>query len=260
MEQFLDTFLNWKYLVQIIPELFQVGLKNTLLIAFLAILGALGLGVVFSLLLISRHVLVRLPARIYVDVFRGLPAILAVLLVGAGLPIAGFEFFGRNTYAYAVLALALINGAYVSEILRSGIQSVDKGQAEAARSLGMSYLQTMALVVIPQGLRRVLPALTNQFIICVKESALVYLLGITVSQRELFTVGLDLNILTGSLTGLTAAGMFYLAIVIPMTYGVNWLDRHLREGKSRPMNIVDDEGAPLATEESVLPPAEVPAR
>jgi polar amino acid transport system permease protein len=93
-------------------------------------------------------------------------------------------------------------------------------------------LKAMRLVVIPQGIRRVLPALTNQFIVCVKESSFVYLLGLTAEQRELFTIGQDQDATTGGLTGLVAAGLMYLIITVPMTYAVNALDRRLREGHS----------------------------
>jgi polar amino acid transport system permease protein len=207
-------------------------LANTLIISTAAIAVALVIGMLLALLSLSSHRLIRLPARIYVNVFRGLPAVLTILLIGTGLPIAGIRPFGRLTYAYAIMGVAVIAGAYTCEIFRSGIQSVEKGQMEAARSLGLSYLKSMALVVVPQGVRRVLPALTNQFIVCIKESAFVYLLGLQTTQRELFTIGQDLDAQTGGLSGLVAAGMVYLAITIPLTYAVNVLDRRLREGSS----------------------------
>jgi polar amino acid transport system permease protein len=231
------TFLNWSEVVQVFPVLLGVGLRNTLLLSAFAIALALVFGMFLALLLVSGNPFLRAPARVYVDVFRGMPAILTVLIVGTGLPIAGFRPFGRETYAYAVLALALLNGAYISEIFRSGIQSVEKGQMDAARGLGLSYLQTMRLVIVPQGIRRVLPALTNQFIVCVKESSFVYLLGLSADQRELFTIGQDQDAMTGGLTGLVCAGLVYLAIVLPMTYGVNWLDRRLRDGGASPVAL-----------------------
>jgi len=96
--------------------------------------------------------------------------------------------------------------AYVGEIFRSGIQSVEPGQMEAARALGFSYPSSMRLVVVPQGVRRVLPALMNQFISLLKASSLVYFLGLVANQRELFQVGRDLNAQTGNLSPLVAAG------------------------------------------------------
>ncbi len=103
-----------------------------------------------------------------------------------------------------ILALSLIASAYIGEIFRSGIQSVEKGQLEAARALGFSYTSGMRLVVIPQGIRRVLPALVNQFIALVKESSLVYFLGLLASQRELFRIGQDSAATNGNLSPLLA--------------------------------------------------------
>ena len=121
--------------------------------------------------------------------------------------------------------------AYVGEIFRSGIQSVEPGQMEAARALGFSYPSSMRLVVVPQGVRRVLPALMNQFISLLKASSLVYFLGLVANQRELFQVGRDLNAQTGNLSPLVAAGLFYLILTIPLTHLVNYIDARLRKGK-----------------------------
>ncbi|MBV9353062.1 MAG: ABC transporter permease subunit, partial [Mycobacterium sp.] len=115
---------------------------------------------------------------------------------------------------------------------RAGIQSVEPGQLEAARALGFSYASSMRLVVVPQGIRRVLPALVNQFIALLKGSALVYFLGLVAGQRELFQVGRDLNAQTGSLSPMVAAGLFYLMLTIPLTHLVNYIDTRLRRGRA----------------------------
>ena len=127
--------------------------------------------------------------------------------------------------------------AYIGEIFRSGIQSVEAGQLEASRALGFSYSSSMRLVVVPQGVRRVLPALVNQFISLLKASSLVYFLGLVASQRELFQVGRDLNAQTGNLSPLVAAGLFYLMLTIPLTHLVNYIDARLRRGRPRPTRI-----------------------
>jgi His/Glu/Gln/Arg/opine family amino acid ABC transporter permease subunit len=230
LHNFLHTFFDPHQIAAVLPSLLRDGLLNTLEISALAILLGTTIGMLLATLLISRRWYVRAPARVYVDIFRGLPIIVTVMMVGLGLPIAGLRIFGRNSYPYAILALALVSGAYMSEIFRSGIQSVDRGQMEAARSLGLSYLRSMQLVVVPQGVRRVLPALTNQFVAMVKDSSLVYLLGLLASQRELFSIAKDTSFETGSLSALTAAGIVYLAITIPLTHAVNRLDRRMREG------------------------------
>ena len=138
----------------------------------------------------------------------------------------------NNPYPLGIAALGLMAAAYIGEILRSGIQSVEPGQLEASRALGFSYSTAMRLVVVPQGIRRVLPALVNQFIALLKASALVYFLGLIAQQRELFQVGRDLNAQTGNLSPLVAAGVFYLILTVPLTHLVNYIDNRLRSGRA----------------------------
>jgi polar amino acid transport system permease protein len=180
---------------------------------------------------ISQSRWLRLPARIYTDVFRGLPAIVTILIIGQGFARIGREIFGPSPFPLGILALSLIAGAYIGEIFRSGIQSVERGQMEACRALSMSHGQGMRLIVIPQGIRRVLPALVNQFIGNVKDSSLVYFLGLLASEREIFRVGQDQAVVTGNLSPLLLAGVFYLVITVPLTHFVNYIDARLRLGK-----------------------------
>ncbi len=231
MSDLFTTFFDLDLMRQVLPDLLSEGLRNTLLLS----LGAIGLGLVFGMVLamlgISRRWWLRLPAAVYIDIFRGLPAILTITLVGFGLPIAGLDIFGRNVFGYGVLALGLISTAYIAEIFRAGIQSVDKGQMEAARSVGMPYLLAMRLVVVPQGVRRVIPPLTNEFIAIIKDSSLIFIIGLTLGQRELYRVGQNVAQTTGNYSPVVAAGLVYLLITIPLTRLTNHLDRRLREGK-----------------------------
>ncbi|WP_377271607.1 amino acid ABC transporter permease [Peterkaempfera sp. SMS 1(5)a] len=237
MNDFLHSFFDVHEMAQVFPSLLTEGLTNTLLIAALAIVLGLAVGGLLAVLLIARPWWARLPARVYVDVFRGLPAVVTVSLIGLGLPVAGLHLFGTSPVGYAVLAVGLINAAYIAEILRSGIQSVPVGQMEAGRSLGMSYLSTLALVIAPQALRNVLPALANQFIVSVKESALVYLLGLSVGQRELYFIAQQQQATSYNSSALVLAGLFYVAITIPLTYLVNWLHRRLGDGRRLPAQV-----------------------
>lgn len=213
------------------PALLREGLANTIILSFGAMALGLAAGMVLALMAISRRWWVRLPAKVYIDIFRGLPAILTIVLIGVGVPLAGFRPFGRSTFAYAILALGMIATAYVAEIYRAGIQSVDKGQMEAARSVGMSYLTAMWIVVIPQGVRRVFPPLTNEFIALIKDSSLVFVLGLSLGERELFRIGQSIAQQQGNYSAVTMAGLFYLVVTVPLTHLVNRLDTRLREGK-----------------------------
>jgi polar amino acid transport system permease protein len=231
-QQLLKTFFDWQAMGDILPQMLTIGLPNTLILAVSS--GVLGciLGMVLAVMGISRHPVPRWIARIYTDVFRGLPAILTILLIGIGLgPTVRILTGSTNPYPLGIFALTLMAGAYIGEIFRSGIQSVDKGQLEASRALGFSYGHSMSLVVIPQGVRRVLPALVNQLIALIKDSSLVYLLGLLSSQREIFRIGNDAMANTGNLSPLVAAGLLYLCLTIPLTHLVNFIDNRLRIGK-----------------------------
>ena len=233
----IDSFFNWDQIQAILPDLILVGLPNTLILAIGAmILGTL-VGILIALASMSKRAILRIPARVYVDLLRGLPVILTIFLLGQGLPLMGVRIFGDSSYPYGILTLALIAGAYIAEIFRSGIQALPAGQLEAARALGMSHGMAMRLIVIPQGIRNVLPALTNQFIATIKDSSLVYLLGFTVSERELYRIGQDAAQQTGNLSPLVAAGIMYLIITIPLTYVVNYMDRRFKTGR-RPENAM----------------------
>lgn len=241
LTQLRESFLDWDLYKQAIPDLLRTGLPNTLILTISASIIGLALGLVLAVAGISRSAWLRLPARVYTDVFRGLPEVVIILIIGLGIgPIVG-GITGNNPYPLGIAALGLMAAAYIGEIFRSGIQSVEAGQMEASRALGFSYAAAMRLVVVPQGVRRVLPALVNQFISLLKASSLVYFLGLVASQRELFQVGRDLNAQTGSLSPLVAAGLFYLALTVPLTHLVNRIDNRLRRGKPPP----EDE-APVA--------------
>jgi polar amino acid transport system substrate-binding protein len=249
LRQLKDSFLDWGLYQKAIPDLFTTGLPNTLILTVSASVIGLVLGLLLAVAGISRARWLRWPARIYTDIFRGLPEVVIILIIGLGVgPIVG-GLTGNNPYPLGIAALGLMAAAYIGEILRSGIQSVEAGQLEASRALGFSYSSSMRLVVIPQGVRRVLPALVNQFISLLKASSLVYFLGLIASQRELFQVGRDLNAQTGNLSPLVAAGLFYLALTIPLTHLVNHIDGRLRRGRAS--TEAEDPLAPTATQEII---------
>lgn len=251
LTQLRESFLDWNlYKKAIPPDLLTTGLPNTLILTICASVIGLLLGMVLAVAGISRSRWLRWPARVYTDIFRGLPEVVIILLIGLGIgPVVG-SLTGNNPYPLGIAALGLMAAAYVGEIFRSGIQSVDAGQLEASRALGFSYTSSMRLVVVPQGVRRVLPALVNQFISLLKASSLVYFLGLVASQRELFQVGRDLNAQTGNLSPLVAAGLFYLLLTIPLTHLVNYIDARLRRGGRTEAD--DDPLAPPTTTQEMV--------
>lgn len=251
LAQLRDAFFTWDLYKQAIPDLFKTGLPNTLILTISASVIGLALGMVLAVAGISRSRWLRWPARVYTDIFRGLPEVVIILIIGLGFgPVVG-GLTGNNPYPLGIAALGLMAAAYVGEILRSGIQSVEAGQLEASRALGFSYASSMRLVVVPQGVRRVLPALVNQFISLLKASSLVYFLGLIASQRELFQVGRDLNAQTGNLSPLVAAGLFYLALTIPLTHLVNYIDGRLRRGRT-PTAADEDPLNPTTTTQEMV--------
>ncbi|MFD4367059.1 ABC transporter substrate-binding protein/permease [Rhodococcus sp. NPDC058521] len=239
LQQLKDTFFDWELYKRAFPDLLKTGLPNTLILALASGIVGTVLGMLLAMAGISRTRWLRWPARIYTDIFRGLPAVVIILIVGLGVGPVVKNLTGSNPYWLGAAALALLASAYIGEIFRSGIQSVEPGQLEASRALGFSYRKSMSLVVIPQGVRRVLPALMNQFISLIKDSSLIYFLGLLVTQRELFAVGRDLNAQTGNLSPLVAAGLFYLVLTIPLTHLVNYIDNRLRTGRADKSGTLD---------------------
>jgi polar amino acid transport system permease protein len=258
LENLRRSFLDWQAMADVLPSMITVGLKNTLILASASTVLGVILGMILAVMGISQSRWLRIPARVYTDIFRGLPAIVTILLIGQGFARIGREIFGPSPFPLGILALSLIAGAYIGEIFRSGIQSVERGQMEACRALSMSYGQGMRLIVIPQGIRRVLPALVNQFIGNVKDSSLVYFLGLLASEREIFRVGQDQAVVTGNLSPLLLAGVFYLVITVPLTHVVNYIDNSLRVGKQK-AGLITSGLAEVSELESAIasPPSEI---
>src|SRR3982751_2040558 len=137
LENLRRSFLDWQAMGDVLPSMITVGLKNTLILAAAStVLGTI-LGMILAVMGISQSRWLRIPARVYTDIFRGLPAIVTILLIGQGFARIGRQVFGPSPYPLGILALSLIAGAYIGEIFRSGIQSVDRGQLEGSRALGM---------------------------------------------------------------------------------------------------------------------------
>ena len=149
---------------------------TTLKVSLIALLIGLLLGIVICLAKISTIKVLNVLATIYVEVIRNTPILVQIMIIYFALPEVGISF---TPFMSAIIALSINSGAYVSEIFRSGILAIDKGQMEAGRSLGLSYFQTMKFIILPQALKNSLPALGNEFISLVKESSIAYFIKIT---------------------------------------------------------------------------------
>jgi len=230
-------FFNTSVIGDALNPLLTEGLRITLIVWIMAVLIGVVLGLLLSLAAISTRRAVRLPALVYIDIFRGLPAIVTITLIGIALPLSGFRPFGRNPIFYAGAALGLVATAYTAEIFRAGIQSIDKGQMEAARSLGLSYVKAMRVVIVPQGIRRVIPPLTNEAIALLKDTSLIFVIGLSANAsgffegRDLYRVGTNIAQQTGNYSAVIGAALIYLVLTIPLTRLTNYLDRRLREGR-----------------------------
>ena len=148
---------------------------TTLKVSLIALLIGLLLGIVICLAKISTIKVLNVLATMYVEVIRNTPILVQIMIIYFALPEVGISF---TPFMSAIIALSINSGAYVSEIFRSGILAIDKGQMEAGRSLGLSYFQTMKFIILPQALKNSLPALGNEFISLVKESSIVYFVGV----------------------------------------------------------------------------------
>ena len=224
LSRLFQLYLNPRTLTGLGPA-FARGVWNTIQLSALAEVGGVAIGLALALVTISERRLVRLPAVAYVDLFRGTPLLVQLSFIYFGLPFIGVTL---SAFQAGVVGLALNSGAYVAEIFRAGIQSVDRGQMEAARGLGMPHRAAMRYVIVPQAVRRVMPPLTNEFIALLKDSSLVAVLGATAAGRELYKVARDAYGSTFSATPFVVASLLYLLMTIPLTRVVNRMERGLR--------------------------------
>jgi polar amino acid transport system permease protein len=226
-----ETFLDFDATEEMYPNLFTVALKNTVIYTLSAYVVGFALGLVVALMRLSSLAAYRWVALIFVEIFRGLPALLTLLIVGFGVPIALGQPVPGGTVGAVAIGLGLSAAAYMAETFRAGIQAVPKGQLEAARSLGMSYPRAMVSIVIPQAFRVVIPPLTNELVLLFKDSSLVSALGITAAGVELTKMGSDFAITTGDATPFVVAGACYLIITVPLGFLVRRLEA--RQAKAR---------------------------
>jgi polar amino acid transport system permease protein len=227
VETFARNFFEFNLIGEYLPRFLRAA-RNTVILALAGEGIGIALGLVLAVFAISARPVVRAPARVYINFFRGTPLLWQLSFFGFGIAL-GLRL-NLGPFQVAIIVLGLNAGAYSAEIFRAGIQSIERDQFEAARSLGMSYFAALRLVILPQAIRRVIPPMTNEFVILIKDTSLVAILGLTLSQQELLATGRDIFSQTFNATPFLIAAAGYLAVTLPMIRFVTWLESRLRSG------------------------------
>jgi len=216
MQDFLEAFLNWEIMREASPILWA-GLRATLLLSLLVVpLGLLG-GITLAVLSTLPSPFIKWPLRIWVDTFRALPPLVLLIFIFAGLPFLGLEI---SAWSAVAIGFFLNTGAYYGEILRAGIESVPRGQVEAARSTGLTAAQTMRFIVLPQALRLTIPPLTNRTIAITKGTALASVVAVP------DILGAASSGLSHSFnpSPLTLGALAYLVLFFPVVLLGRWIE------------------------------------
>lgn len=203
------------------------GLKMTAFLTVVSLVAATILGVIFGLFQVSKNKILRAIARIYVDIFRGTPLLVQAFFIYFGIP-AALDI--RITAVVAgIITLSLNAGAYIAEIVRGGIQSIDKGQMEAARSLGLPYRKAMFKVVLPQAIRIMIPSFINQFVISLKDTSILSIIGINeLTQSGKIIIARNLQ----SFQMWLIVAVMYFIIIMILTKVSNHLEKRMKHGKN----------------------------
>lgn len=230
-EKIAHHFFNVELMRDMLPEVITVAARNTVLYTLASFSIGLVLALGLALMRMSSFVPFRAFALGYIELFRGLPALVTLILLAFGIPIAFDIRVPGGSVGAAVMGLSIVAGAYMAETIRGGIEAVPRGQVEAARSLGMSQGRTMFSIVLPQAFRIMIPPLTNEMVLLIKDTSLFYIIGSTPMSRELVKFARDFMSARRNATPLTVIAIVYLLITLPLTYLVRRLEE--RTGKGR---------------------------
>ena len=217
------TFLRMFFKPQLIlTSLFSLapGWLLCLLIVFVAYPFAIALGILFALMKISHNSLLRGIAIVYINILRGTPLFLQIYIMFFGLPMLGINI---NNNVLGIIVMAINSSAYLAEIFRAGIQSIPVGQYEAAASLGMTNIQTMFTIIIPQTIRRVIPTVTSDFITAYKDTSLLSSVGV----MELMMFAKNATSVSGNITPYVTAAIFYLIVTLPLIKFVGMIEERI---------------------------------
>lgn len=237
-DKFIDIGQVFEIINEYGPMYFQ-GMLYTIAIAFGSVLVGLVIALLILPLRISKVKIFKFIAGAYVEIIRGTPILVQIYIVYWGITpffkhlIPDIELFGfidTARFIPGVITIGINCGAYISEILRAGINAVDKGQTEAARSLGMTQGQTMKFIVLPQAIKNILPALANEFVTVIKESSILYVIGI----NELMKVAKDIsNMTVAPMETYLVAAAIYFSLCFPTSKLIAYFERRMSHGDKR---------------------------
>lgn len=237
--KFLNLFFNPTLIVTSVPAL-VAGWLISIGIVIISFPLSIPLGLIWSFLRMAKSRIPRAIGATYINIVRGTPLFLQLYIAFFGLPLMGLQV---DNFVLGAIVLVMNSSAYLAEIFRAGIQSINKGQFEASRSLGMNGAQTMLFVIIPQTVRRVIPTMTSEFILMYKDTSLLAAVGVT----ELMMYAKTITAATGNVTPYIVAAGFYLIVTIPLTKLINSMERRMAGGRRRKKNVT------ITSEEAVLP-------
>lgn len=220
------------FIIQTYGTMLLKALGQTLLLTLLSLMFAMVIGMIFGLMNVGKNRLFNFIGTIYVDAVRGVPLIVLAYFIYFGVPTGikalGFTDFRLSALQAGTIALSMNCGAYMAEIIRAGIESVDRGQMEAGRSLGLSYGATMALIVVPQAVRTMIPSIINQFIITLKDTSILSVIGFP----ELTNVGKTIMGNTfKNLETWAIVGIMYMVVIVTLSKIAKQVERRVNRGR-----------------------------
>lgn len=237
--KFLHLFFDPTIIVTSVPVVFS-GWLIAIALVIVSFPLAIPIGLLWSFLRMAKSRIPRAIGATYINIVRGTPLFLQIYIAFFGLPLLGIKM---DLFVLGAIVLVMNSSAYLAEIFRAGIQSINGGQFEAARSLGMNGAQTMFYVIIPQTVRRVIPTMTSEFILMYKDTSLLAAVGV----MEIMMYAKTITAATGNVTPYIVAAGFYLIVTIPMTKLINVLEARMAGGRRRKKNVT------ITSEEAVLP-------
>lgn len=213
------------------PEIVTVAVWNTVQYTVISFVFAFAVALVLAFMKLSPLAVYRWLATAYIEFFRGLPALVVIFFMAFAVPLAFHWIPPGGLVGAGIVGLVVTYAAYMAETLRAGIQAVPKGQREAAQSLGMNGAWTTASVILPQAIRIVIPPLTNELVALIKDTSLLFVVGMQADQVELSAFGQNNTVTFANASPLLAIALFYLVVTLPMTRLVAWLERRQQRAR-----------------------------